>query len=147
MRLTAALHETTQVKYLVHISSAILSLMMLVGCAGVVTEGSVSKLRPGMTADETTKIMGSASSTQFAGDVLVRKYTTWRPFVGYVPLYLAYNAKTGRLISWQENMSEYYANQSMMMSAVSPLIPQQVNVNQNIRAEVNHSGSVNHVVW
>jgi hypothetical protein len=147
LRLAATLHDITKVKHLVHFSSAILSLLMLVGCAGVVTEGSVSKLRPGMTVDETTKIMGSASSTQFAGDVLVRKYTTWRPFVGYVPLYLAYNAKTGRLISWQENMAEYYANNSMMMSAINPLIPQQVNVNQNIRAAVDHSGSVNHVVW
>jgi hypothetical protein len=129
------------------IFSATLSVALLAGCAGVVTEGSVSKLRPGMTVDETTKIMGSASSTQFAGDVLVRKYTTWRPFVGYVPLYLAYNAKTGRLISWQENMAEYYATQSMMMNAWAPLVPQQVNVNQNIRAQVDHSGSVNHVVW
>lgn len=124
-----------------------LASMILTGCAGVVTDGTISKLRPGMTVDETTKIMGSPSGTQFMSGMLVRKYSTWRPFVGYVPLYLAYDSKTGRLVSWQENMQEYYANQSMMMAAWSPLIPQQVNVNQNVRADVQHSGSVNHYVW
>jgi hypothetical protein len=124
-----------------------LAILGLPGCTGLVTDGSVSKLRPGMTIAETTKIMGSPAGTQFMSGSLVRKYTTWRPFVGYVPLYLVYDAKTGRLVNWQENMAEYYANNSMMMSAINPFIPQQVNVNQNIRATVDHSGSVNHVVW
>jgi hypothetical protein len=91
-----------------------------------------------MTVDETTKIMGSPTGTQFASGRLVRKYTTWRPFVGYVPLYLIYDAKTARLLSWQENMAEYYAQQNLMMDAWSPLVPQQVNVNQNVNARVDH---------
>ncbi len=116
-------------------------IVCLTGCAGVVTDGSVSKLRPGMTVDETTKIMGKPAGTQFASGRLVRKYTTWRPFVGYVPLYLVYDAKTARLLSWQENMAEYHAQQNLMIDAWSPLVPQQVNVNQNI------NGRVDHYVW
>jgi hypothetical protein len=115
-----------------------LAFLILTGCTGVVTDGSVSKLRPGMTVDETTKIMGSPTGTQFVNGMLVRKYTAWRPFVGYVPLYLIYDYKTGCLASWQENLAEYDAQQNLMIDAWNPLVPQQIDVDQNIRARFDH---------
>jgi len=118
--------------------------LLLVGCAGVVTDRTTSRLQPGMTVDEARKVMGAPSGTQFMNNQLVWKYSTWRPFVGYVPLYVFFDSRSGRLISWQESMSEYYANQTLGMSAVRPFIPQQVNVNANVNQTVD--GTITHYV-
>jgi|688.fasta_scaffold1173335_1 hypothetical protein len=117
--------------------SILILIVNLAGCAGVVTSGDTSQLRPGMTINEATAVMGAPSGTQFISNNLIHKYSIHRPFVGYIPLYLIYESKTQKLISWQENLAEYYANQSLWMDATRPLIPQKVDVNAN----------VNHYVW
>jgi hypothetical protein len=108
-----------------HIRNALLILfftLFMAGCAtgtgGLNSASKTNELRPGMTTNEVTAILGQPASSQFFEGYMVWKYSLQRPWVGWVPFYLAFDGKTMLLVGWQENMQEYYASQSLWLQSM-----------------------------
>ena len=112
---------------------------ILAGCAtgtgGFNSAVKTNQLRPGMTTDEVTGLLGQPASTQFVDGYMVWKYSLQRPWVGWIPYYLAFDGTSLCLAGWQENMQEYYQSQSLWLQA----LPKQhnVHVEGTIRHDVN----------
>ena len=116
-------------KYLMFILFAI----MITGC-GVNTIKKTTYLEPGMSTSEVREIMGDPSSSELSNGYMVWKYTLQKAWVGYIPHDLAFD-ENRRLVAWQSNMDEYYANQTLWLES----LPKQhvVNIDGNINHKVN----------
>ena len=123
-----------------------MAAMVLTGCAtgtgGFNSAVKTNQLRPGMTTDEVTALLGQPASSQFMDGYMIWKYSLQRPWVGWIPYYLAFHGETMRLAGWQENMQEYYASQSLWLQA----LPKQHNV--HVDGTMNHKvqGTIQHDV-
>ena len=111
---------------------------ILGGCAtgtgGFNSAVKTNQLRPGMTTNEVAGLLGGQpASTQFVDGYMVWKYSLQRPWVGWIPYYLAFDGNTMRLVGWQENMQEYYQSQSLWLQA----LPKQHNVHVEGTRNVN----------
>ncbi len=87
---------------------------------------------PGMTSSEVRSIMGDPDSSEFSDGYTIWKYSLQKPWVGFIPHYLAFN-KNNELVSWKANVNEYYQNQSLWLDS----LPKQHNINVN--GNVNHN--------
>jgi hypothetical protein len=115
-------------------------------CAGMGGIGSASKtnkLRPGMTMSQVEGILGEPGSSQFVENHFVWKYRLQKPWVGWVPHYLAFT-HDGTLVAWRENIQEYYATQALWIEALPKTIYHRVEVDGKI--DHNVSGSIDHNV-
>ena len=95
-------------------------------------------LEPGLTTSEVREIMGEPSSSEFSDEYMVWKYTLQKPWVGYIPHYLAFD-EDRRLVAWKANMNEYYAHQTLWLQS----LPKQHNVNINGNVNHNVNGNIN----
>lgn len=132
-----------------HVRNALLMMIatiVLTGCAtgtgGFNSAVKTNQLRPGMNTDEVTALLGEPASSQFMGGYMIWKYSLQRPWVGWIPYYLAFDGKTMRLAGWQENMQEYYASQSLWLQA----LPKQHNVHVDGTMNHNVQGTIRHDV-
>jgi hypothetical protein len=120
-----------------------LSAIILSGCAtgfgGFNSAVKTNQLRPGMSTNEVEAILGQPASSQFIDGYMIWKYSLQRPWVGWIPYYLAFDAKSMSLAGWQESIDEYYASQSLWVQA----LPKQHNV--HVDGAVNHNvqGTIN----
>jgi hypothetical protein len=120
----------------------------IAGCAtgtgGLNSAAKTNQLRPGMTTQEVTALLGQPASSQYMDGYMIWKYSLQRPWVGWIPYYLAFDGSAMRLAGWQENMQEYYASQSLWLQA----LPKQHNVHMNgtINQNVNVQGTIRHDV-
>lgn len=73
---------------------------------------------------------------------MVWKYSLQKPFVGWIPYYLAFDGQAMLLRGWQENMSEYYASQSLWLQSM----PKQYNVRVDGNMNYNIKGNIQHEV-
>ena len=127
---------------------AVMSIVavFVVGCAtgtgGFNSSAKTTQLRPGMTADEVTTLLGQPASSQYADGYMIWKYSLQRPWVGWIPYYLAFDGKTMHLAGWQENMQEYYNSQSLWLQA----LPKQSNVHVDGTLNENVQGTIQHDV-
>jgi outer membrane protein assembly factor BamE (lipoprotein component of BamABCDE complex) len=117
---------------------AVFTALLLAGCAGYTSGTATKKLQPGMTTEQARGVMGSPTSTQFINNNTIWKYQTSRHGIGWVPVYLVFEGKSGRLVGWNENMGEALATQSVkaqQFDAIkgTALLPTQQNVNLNQR--------------
>ncbi len=116
----------------------ILAISLLVTSCGFNSIKKTTYLEPGMSTSEVRSIMGNPSSSEFLNGYMVWKYTLQKPWVGYIPHYLAFD-ENKKLVAWQANMNEYYANQNLWLQS----LPKQHNV--NVKGTVNHNvnGTIN----
>lgn len=75
--------------------------------------------------------MGAPESSEFSQGFMIWKYTLQKPWVGYIPHYLAFNQDM-KLVSWKANMNEYHANQQLWIES----LPKQHNV--TVDGTINH---------
>lgn len=119
--------------------------VLFTSCAGVGGFNSAVKtnqLRPGMTTSEVSDLLGQPASSQFSNGYMVWKYSLQKPFVGWIPYYLAFDGQAMLLRGWQENMSEYYASQSLWLQSM----PKQYNVRVDGNMNYNIKGNIQHEV-
>ena len=105
------------------LAAFLMILFGAVGCTGVGGIGSYSltnQLAAGMSRPEVEAILGKPSSTQFREGHYLAKYSLQKPFVGWIPVYLAFNAESNTLVSWRENLAEYHATQNLWLKALPP---------------------------
>ena len=119
---------------------------LLTGCAtgtgGFNSAIKTNQLRPGMSTEDVTSLLGQPASSQFVDGYMIWKYSLQRPWVGWIPYYLAFDGQTMRLAEWQENMQEYYATQSLWIQAM----PKQHNVRVDGTMNHNVHGTIQHEV-
>jgi len=89
----------------------ILILLFLVSCASIGTN-ELNQLRPNMTIDEVTDLMGEPEQTQFKNGHLIYKYTMWEAWKGNFPYYLSF--RMGKLKSWNMDAKERARNQEAL---------------------------------
>lgn len=115
----------------------------LCGCAsgrgGLNSAAKTNQLVPGMSTSDVKNILGEPSSSQFTQGILVWKYYLQKPWVGWIPYYLAFH--NDDLIAWQENVDEYYANQELWIQT----LPQKYDINLTGNVQQTHyvSGNIN----
>jgi hypothetical protein len=114
------------------IASLVVSLSMLVACAGTGGGmGSISKtnqLKPGMAAAEVRTLLGEPLQTQFVSDKLVWKYTLHEYWKGFVPYYLAFGRDSQKLETWYADEAEYHRQQQLWLQAMPPTQKHEVDV-------------------
>ena len=114
----------------------LIACLVLSGCAtgqgGFNSAVKTNKLRPGMTTEEVSALLGNPASSQFVDGYMVWKYSLQRPWVGWIPYYLAFDGQTSKLVGWRENMQEYYQSQSLWLKA----LPKQHNV--DVQGNIQH---------
>jgi hypothetical protein len=101
--------------------------VVISGC-GINSIKKTTYLEPGMSTSEVREIMGEPTSSEFSNGYMVWKYSLQEPWVGYIPYYLAFD-ENSRLVAWQANMDEYYANQALWLQS----IPEQHNVTIDVK--------------
>jgi len=99
------------------------ALLFLAGCGagtgGTNSSKDTTSLRAGMTTEEVVDLLGEPGSSQYQDGFMIWKYSLHRAWVGFIPYFLAFDGSTMRLAGWQENMQEYYANQSLWLESLS----------------------------
>lgn len=94
-------------------------VVLFSGCAGAPLEfNSVEKtkqLYPGMMHPDVVKILGKPKTVQFVGDKVILKYGLHEYWKGWVPYYVVFEKKTGKLKEWYADEAEYQRNQAMWM--------------------------------
>jgi len=129
------------------LSTLLLTVLIFSGCAtgtgGFNSASKTTELRPGMTTEEVTELLGRPASSQFIDGYMVWKYSLQRPWVGWIAYYLAFDGRDSKLVGWQENMQEYYQSQSLWLEA----LPKQHNI--NVQGNIHHDieGNVQHEIY
>ena len=135
----------------ISIRSSIFSVIFLIivfitscasGTGGFNSSVKTNELRPNMTTEEVTEILGKPASSQYMDGYMIWKYSLQRPWVGWIPYYLAFDGKSMRLSGWQENMQEYYASQSLWLQS----LPRQHNIHVDGTMNYNLQGTIKHDV-
>ena len=110
---------------------------LLVSCAagqgGIGSASKTNKLRPGMSMSQVEEILGEPGSTQFIENHFIWKYSLQKPWVGWIPHYLAFT-HDGRLVAWRENIQEYYATQALWIQS----LPKTTYHHVEVEGEIDH---------
>jgi len=123
------------------------TLLVLVawGCAGTSLEmNSVEKtgqLYPGMMHPDVVKLLGKPKSVQFVGDKVILKYSLHEYWKGWVPYYMVFEKRTGKLQEWYADEAEYQRNQAMWMSMFKEFEKQQQAEQKRAAASGGSGGS------
>jgi len=116
---------------------------LLSACAGTPlafnTVEKTGQLRPGMMHEEVIGILGKPKSVQFIGDKVVLKYSLHEYWKGWVPYYVIFEKRTGKLQEWYADEAEYQQNQAVWMAAFKSFEQQQETTRQ--AATQGESGS------
>jgi len=109
----------------------ILAVSILITGCGFNSIKKTTHLEPGMSTSQVRQVMGDPDSSEFSNGYMVWKYSLQKPWVGFIPHYLAFD-EGKKLIAWKANMKEYYASQNLWLQS----LPKQHDV--TIKGDVKH---------
>ena len=121
--------DSTMKKQLRYFSPVLIMCFFLSACAEMQMEFNTAEktaqLRPGMMHKEVIGILGKPKSVQFIGDKVVLKYSLHEYWKGWVPYYVIFEKRTGKLQEWYADEAEYQQNQAMWMATFKNFEQQQ----------------------
>lgn len=102
--------------------------------AGCITPASLTtQLSPGMRPEQVRAILGAPKHAEFIEGKWVWKYDLFEPWKGQVPFYVVLSKDGEAVEGWSKNNAEWYQQQQLMLQNFSLILPQQHNVNLNVR--------------